>query len=160
MPTTKSFILVIFLTLIWMGILMWLVLASGTAAKVGSNSFFPVVLGVFALLPLYPLYRFAKRWPRFRLGIVVLMAGLLLTLAVVFSHYVLHLDGSWVQGMFSLSEILCVLSSLLFVWQGGWPNLSARKKINSGCAILVAFCATGWGPSGCALSRSTDVKSG
>jgi len=117
MATTRSLIIVILLTVIWLCILVWLVLASGSATKIGSNSLFPFAIGVFALLPLYPLYGVAKRWPRFRLGIVMLMAGLLLTLVVALSHYVLHLEGSWVQGMFSLSEILCVLSSLLLVWQ-------------------------------------------
>jgi hypothetical protein len=97
--------------------LLWLALASGGAARVGSNPLFPLVLALFAFSPLYPLYRFSKRWPRFRLGIVILMAGLLLTLVVAFVHYLLHLDGCWVQATFEFSEILCVLSSLLLVWQ-------------------------------------------
>lgn len=96
--------------------LLWLTLTSG-AATVVTSPFFPFAIAVFSLLPLYPLYLLAKRWPRFALGIVMLVAGLLLSAVVAFVHYFLHLDGSWVQVMFNLSEILCVLSSLAFVWQ-------------------------------------------
>jgi hypothetical protein len=118
MTTTRGFIGVIVTTVIWMCLLLWLVLPFGNAAsKVGSNPLFPFVLGAFAVLPLYPLYRLARRWPRLFSGILTLAACLLLTLVVSILHYALHLESPWVQRMFDLSQILCVASSLLLVWQ-------------------------------------------
>jgi hypothetical protein len=117
MATTKKFNIVVLLTVIWFCLLLGFILSSGTAAKVGSNSLFPFALILFAFFPLYPLYRFAKRWPHLTLGIFMLGLCLLLTSVVAFAHYLLNFNGSWVQAMFDLSEILCVASSVLFVWQ-------------------------------------------
>jgi hypothetical protein len=68
MAATKRFIIVGVLTVVWLCLLLWLILAGGSAAKVGSNPLLPVVLILLAILPLYPLYRFAKKWPHLSLG--------------------------------------------------------------------------------------------
>ena len=97
--------------------LPWLVLLFGNAAKIGSKPLFPYVVALFVLLPLYPLYGLAKKWPGLRPGLLTLAAYLLVTLVVTFLYYVLHIDNPWVERMFGLSQILFVVAGLLLVWQ-------------------------------------------
>jgi hypothetical protein len=111
-----SFILIL-ITVVWVGMVLWIIFPFN-AGRIGRSPLFPFAMMFFALLPLYPLYRLAKKWPRLSSGIFVLGACLLLTLAIVVLQYVFHVDSPWVQHLLDLSQILCVLSSLLFVWQG------------------------------------------
>ena len=117
MAPTKKFTIAAVLMVIWLCLSLWLILAPGSAARVGSNPLFPYGVILFASLPLYPLYRLSKKWPKLSLGIFMLGSCLLLTSVVAFLHYLLNFNGSWVQAMFALSEILGVASSVLFVWQ-------------------------------------------
>jgi membrane protein YdbS with pleckstrin-like domain len=104
---------------VWLGmILLWVALPPGSAARIGSSPLFPFVLASLALLPVYPLYRLAKAWPRLFWGILVLGICLLLTLNIIILQYAFHIDNAWVNRMLDLSQVLCVVSSLLFIWQG------------------------------------------
>lgn len=116
--TKRSVIVIAMLIAVWMSMLLWLALPSNNAAsKIGSNPLFPLVLTLLALLPLYPLYRLAKAWPQLFWGILALAACLLLTLIVGILHYALHIENALVERMFDLSQVLCLASSLLLVWQ-------------------------------------------
>jgi len=117
LATTKGLVITVSIALVWVCMLLWLILPMSNAARVGSNPLFPFVLAPFALLPMYPLYWLAKKWPRFSLGILGVAACLLVTLAAGFLYYVLHFDNLWVERLFDLSQILCAVSSLLLVWQ-------------------------------------------
>jgi|SRR5581483_7113962 len=68
MGVKKNSVLVIWAALVVCAA-SWLLLLHGNAARIGSNPLFPCVAAFFALLPLYPLYRLANQWPRFRVGI-------------------------------------------------------------------------------------------
>jgi hypothetical protein len=98
--------------------LPWLLLTHGNGAKVGNHPLFPFVVAFFALLPLYPLYRLVKQWPRLRLGIIVLVANALLCVVLAFLSYGLHADNIWMDRMFDVSQILLLSGCLLLVWQG------------------------------------------
>jgi uncharacterized membrane protein len=98
--------------------LPWLLLTHGNSAKVGSHPLFPFVVAFFALLPLYPLYRLVKQWPRLSLGIIVIAANALLCVVLAFLYYGLHVDNVWMDRMFDASQILLLSGCLLLVWQG------------------------------------------
>lgn len=97
---------------------VWLVVAQNRVEKIGSSTLFPLVIAVLALCPLYPLYRFAKRWPRLRIGLVMVIGCLMVILLLTITHELLHLDSPWIHTMSNIAEILCFLSSLVLVWQG------------------------------------------
>ncbi|MGD1080635.1 MAG: hypothetical protein ABR881_20130 [Candidatus Sulfotelmatobacter sp.] len=99
-------------------VLPWLLLLSGDAARVGGNRLFPWVMAFFFFLPLYPLYRLIKQWPRLRVGIIVIAANALLCVVLAFLLYVFHLDNVWIDRMFDVSEVLSLSGCLLLVWQG------------------------------------------
>jgi len=117
MAKARTFTIVVVLTVIWLCLLLGLILAPASAAAVGSSLLLPFGLVLFAFLPLYPLYTLARKWPHLSLGIFMVGSCLLLTSVVAFAHYLLKLDGSWVQAMFEVSEILFAASGVLFVWQ-------------------------------------------
>ncbi len=119
--TTKGLVITALAALVLIGMTLWLMFPMTNAAKLSSNPLFPFVL-IFALLPLYPLYRLAKRWPRFSSGIIALGTCLLVTLAAGLSYYVFHIDNPWVEHLFDLSQILCAIGGFLLVWQ------AARRK--------------------------------
>ncbi len=127
MAKTKSFVLVTLIFAVWECILLWLVLHPGSAAKVGSNALFPFLLLSFAVVPLYPLYRLAKKWPRFSLGILAVAACLLVTLAAGFFYYVLHFDNLWIERLFDLSQALCLVSGLLLAWQATRKHANEKR---------------------------------
>jgi hypothetical protein len=95
-----------------------LLLLHGNAAKIGSNPLFPSVAAFFALLPLYPLYRLANQWPRFRMGISIIGTNALLCAVLAFLYFGLHLDNIWINRMFDVSQVLLLSGCLLLVWQG------------------------------------------
>jgi hypothetical protein len=95
-----------------------LLLVRGNAAKVSSNPLFPSVVAFFALLPLYPLYRLANRWPRLRVGIGFIAVNALLCAVLAFLYFGLHLDNVWMNRMFEVSQVLFLGGCLLLVWQG------------------------------------------
>jgi hypothetical protein len=86
--------------------------------KIGSSPIFPVAVVVLTFFPLYPLYRLAVQWPRFRLGLVSAMAGLLASAVAAIAHYFLRIDEPWVDLLLTLGEILFFISSVLLAWQG------------------------------------------
>lgn len=89
---------------------------SGSAARL-NDRLFPLVALAFFLLPLYPLYRLARKWPRFALGILLLVLAVFLSVAFAFLSYALHIDNFLVQGMFHLGQVLLVVGNLVLVWQ-------------------------------------------
>ena len=117
MAKTKSFVLVMLIFAVWECILLWLVLHPGSATRVGSNVLFPFLLLPFVVVPLYPLYRLAERWPRFKWGIVLLVLSVFLSVVFAFLYYAFQIDNLWVQRVFDLSQILFVVGNLLLVWQ-------------------------------------------
>ncbi len=98
--------------------LPWLLLVHGDAAKISGNPLFASVVAFFALLPLYPLYRLANRWPRFRVGIGIIAVNGLLCAVLAFLYFELHLDNVWMNRMFDVSQVLLLSGGLLLVWQG------------------------------------------
>lgn len=116
MAKTKSFVLVMLIFAVWECILLWLVLHPGSATKVGSNALFPFLLLPCFVLPLYPLYRFVERWPRFKWGIVLIELSVFLMVVFAFLHYSFQIDNLWVQRMFDLSQILFVVGNVFLVW--------------------------------------------
>lgn len=117
MAKTKGFVVVMAISAVWECILLWLLVHPGSVARLGNNKLFPFLLMPFALAPVYPLYRLAKRWPRLKWGILSLELSVFLSVAFAFLYYVFRMDNSWVQGMFDLSQVLFIVSSLLLVWQ-------------------------------------------
>jgi hypothetical protein len=116
MRLSKHSIIVIASGVVLVCAVPWFIFLSGNAAKL-NNRLFPFVVTALALLPLYPLYRLAKRWPRFTSGIFLLVLSVFLSVVFAFLSYAFHVDSSWVQGMFYLSQILLVLSTIVLVWQ-------------------------------------------
>jgi hypothetical protein len=96
--------------------LPWLLLVHGNAARI-SDPIFLSVAAFLALLPLYPLYRLANQWPRFRVGIGIIAVNGLLCAVFAFLHFGLHLDNLWMDRMFDASQVLLLSGSLLLVWQ-------------------------------------------
>lgn len=99
------------------GFIAWLSLTPGVAATIPSIKPLPIVLSVLAISAIYPLYLLARRWPRLRVAIGILLASIVLSVIVVFLHYSFQKNGFWVHGMFNLSQVLFILSSMFFVWQ-------------------------------------------
>ena len=116
MATTRGLVITILAGLVLVGLTLWLTLPATNAARLGSNPLFPFVL-ILALVPLYPLYRLAKRWPHLAYGITVLGMCLLVTLAAGLSYYVFHIDNPFVDHLFDLSQIFCAVGGVLLVWQ-------------------------------------------
>jgi len=114
---TKRLTIVVVLTAIWLCLLLGMILVPGSAAEVGNSSVFPFAMILFACLPLYPLYSLARKWPHLTIGIFMVGVCLVLTSVVVIAHYLLKLNGSWIEATFTLSEVLFIASSALFVWQ-------------------------------------------
>ena len=96
--------------------LPWL-LVRDNAAKIGSNHLFPYAVGFFAVLPLYPLYRLANQWPRFRVGIGIIAINTLLCGVLAILYFGLHLDNVWMDRTFEVSQVLFLGGCLLLVWQ-------------------------------------------
>src|SRR5581483_4110488 len=117
MGVKKNSVLVIWAALVVCAA-SWLLLLHGNAARIGSNPLFPCVAAFFALLPLYPLYRLANQWPRFRVGIGIIAANALFCAVLVFLYFGLHLDNVWINRMFDVSQVLLFSGCLLLVWQG------------------------------------------
>ena len=90
----------------------------GNASKFGRSPLFSSVAAFFALLLLYPLYRLANRWPRFRVGIGIIAANTLLCGVLAFLYFGLHLDNLWIDRMFDMSQVLLLSGCLLLAWQG------------------------------------------
>ena len=117
MGVKKSSIIVILAALV-VCMLPWLFLMHGNGAKIGSHPLFAFVVAFFALLPLYPLYRLVKQWPRLRVGIIVITANALLCVVLAFLYYGFHVDNVWMDRMFDVSQMLLLSGCLLLVWQG------------------------------------------
>ena len=117
MPKTKSFVLVMLIIAVWECILLWLALHPGSVAKVVSGALFPFLLLPFFVVPLYPLYRLARRWPRFKWAIALLVVSVFLMMVFAFLYYAFQMDNLWVMRMFDLAQILLIVSNLLLVWQ-------------------------------------------
>jgi len=112
----KSKIIVLFAVLMT-GFISWLSLTPGGAAEIANIKLLPIVLAGLALSAIYPLYLLARRRPRLRVGISMLLVSIVLSVTVIFLHYSFQRDGLWVQVMFNLSQVLFLLSSIFFVWQ-------------------------------------------
>jgi hypothetical protein len=117
MGVKKSSVIVILAALL-MCMLPWLFLTHGNGAKVGNHPLFPFGVAFFALLPLYPLYKLVKQWPRFRVGIIVIAANTLLCVVLALLYYGLDVDNIWMDRMFDVSQVLLLGGCLLLVWQG------------------------------------------
>ncbi|MGB8065562.1 MAG: hypothetical protein WCF26_27000 [Candidatus Sulfotelmatobacter sp.] len=117
MPKTKSFVIVMLIIAVWECILLWLALHPGSVAKVVSDALFPFLLLPFFVVPLYPLYRLAGRWPRFKWAIALLVLSVFLMMVFAFLHYAFQMDNLWVARMFDLAQIMLIVSNLLLVWQ-------------------------------------------
>ena len=76
-----------------------------------------LILAVLSIAPLFPLYKITKRWPRFSLAIVVLTFALSLTFFVPVAKYAFHIRADWIDYIFDGSEILFLVSSVLFIWR-------------------------------------------
>jgi hypothetical protein len=113
----KNSKIVVFFAVLMTGFIAWLSLTPGAAAKIASIKPLPIVLAVLALSAIYPLYLLARRWPRLRVAIGMLLVSIVLSVIVGFLHYSFQKDGFWVHSMFNLSQILFILSSMFFVWQ-------------------------------------------
>ncbi len=117
MCVKKTSIVVILGTVV-VCLLPWLLLLHGNAAKVGGNHLFPWVTAFFFFLPLYPLYRLIKEWPRLRVGIIVIAANALLCVVLAFMVNGFHWDNVWIDRMFDVSQVLLLSGCLLLVLQG------------------------------------------
>ncbi len=116
MGVKKSSVVVILAALVVCA-LPWLLLVHGTAAKI-SDPFFASMAAFFALLPLYPLYRLANQWPRFRVGIGIIVVNGLLCAVLAFLPFGRHLDNVWMDRTFEVSQVLLLCGCVILVWQG------------------------------------------
>ena len=110
-------LLFMLVVIVWFFVLTWLAINPNGPRTIAHNRPLLFVLASAALVPIYPLYLLAKRWRRFAKGIAVLAGGLVLTTVFVVAHYLLYRDDVWIRGVFDLSQALCVLASLMLVWQ-------------------------------------------
>lgn len=118
MARKKILVLLITLAFVLGCAFVWLVVAQNRLEKVENRTPFPFVIAVLALCPLYPLYRLAKKWPRLRIGLVMVIGCLVVTLLLTIAHELFHLDGPWIHTMSNIAELLCFLGSLVLAWQG------------------------------------------
>jgi|ERR1035437_746485 hypothetical protein len=109
--------LVLLVGLACFSLLTWLIFSPNITESLGKSRVFPFGVALLSLVPLYPLYRLAKKWPRFSVAIALLVAGLVLTLIFVIAEYALHIENEWVHDLLNVSEILFLLCSILFVWK-------------------------------------------
>jgi hypothetical protein len=116
MATTKGLVITVAVALVLISIFVLLILNMTNAARLSSNPLFSLVL-VFGLVPLYPLYRLAKRLPHFSLSIFAVAACLLVTLAAGVFYFVFHFDDPWIEYLFDLCPILWALTGFSLVWQ-------------------------------------------
>ncbi|MFZ0416901.1 MAG: hypothetical protein WAM04_02265 [Candidatus Sulfotelmatobacter sp.] len=129
MSVKKRSVFVILAAALVVCALPWLLLVHGDAAKIGSNPLFPSVVAFFALLPLYPLYRLANQWPRFRVGIGIIAVNGLLCALLAFLYFGLHLDSVWLNRMFDVSQVLLLGGCLLLVWQGARSHRQDNHRL-------------------------------
>ena len=118
MGVKKRSVIVILAALVVCVLPPWLLLVHGNAAKIGSSPLFPSVVAVFAVLPLYPLYRLANQWPRLRVGIGIIAVNGLFCAVLAFLYFGLHLENVWVNRMFDVSQVLLLSGCLTLAWQG------------------------------------------
>ncbi len=114
----KRTFLVVILILVACTALPWLLLLRGDADKVGGNPLFPWAVAFFCLVPIYPLYAFAKQWPPFRVGISIIALNLFLSIILAVLHYAFQLDNIWIDRAFDVSNIFFFSGCLLLAWQG------------------------------------------
>ena len=127
MKRNKVFVVIMVLTVLLGAGLSWLVLSHQPIAKIPHKSLL-IVLFVFAVLAIYPLYRLGKSWPSFASGIRLVLASLLLTMCSLAGPWI-GLSGVWSELALDASEALFFIGMLILVWKAatkkGQPNVSA-----------------------------------
>jgi hypothetical protein len=100
------------------GALVWFALHLSALAKLEKGTIFTVTIGAFCILPLFPLYGMARRWPQLRIGIILAMCSLISTLVVdvVFCFY--HDISTWTEQIVDLQEIVLIGGAIALIWCG------------------------------------------
>jgi hypothetical protein len=109
--------LILLLALASCVVLIWLILSPGITARLGRSQLFFCALGLLCLLPLYPLYRLRRRWPKFSSAIGLLAIGLVLTFISIVVKSAFHASDGWMNYLVHISETLFLLCSILFIWR-------------------------------------------
>jgi len=95
----------------------WLNFSSNHSHDFGNSPIFLSFILIFSILPVYPLYRFARRWSSLRTGLIMVIGCLLLTLSLAVAHYLLRMEGPWIDGMLNVTECFFFFSCCVLVWQ-------------------------------------------
>ncbi len=97
---------------------IWLVFHQSVTGTLSQHRLFVVVVLVFCITPLYPLYRRAKMHPKAAVAPILLTGALVCIAISAVANFVFHLNAPWVGIVDDLRTGLLLSACLLFVWNG------------------------------------------
>ncbi len=116
MTYKRGFILVLVLTAACGFGLTWMAIHPTSIRHLNQSRVLLFMLLIFAVIPIYPLYRRFKGMHSFRYPLLIV--AILTTTASVVAEYVLPSDAGLSDALFKIGTLLIVTTCVVFIWNG------------------------------------------
>jgi hypothetical protein len=117
MSREKRLAFIVLLVVVCFSVPVWMIFHPGTV-PVFTSLPLALILLVFCVLPVYPMYLQMKRWPQYALAIMLLIGSLACAMAYTIAEFVLHLDGTVTHWIANIFRVLIMSTCVLFIWYG------------------------------------------